>query len=113
GSQATRDADAVLYTRAGLEIGVAATKTFVAQVAAMYLLALRLAELRGTLPQERVVELVAELKGMPDKMEETIQQAAGPVLEISKRHYEQSFFLFLGRHIGLPVCLEGALKLKE
>ena len=65
GSQATRDADGVLYTRAGLEVGVAATKTFVAQVAAMYLLALRLAELRGTLPRERLCELVAELKRIP------------------------------------------------
>ena len=63
GSQATRDADAVLYTRAGLEIGVAATKTFVAQVAAMYLLGLRLAELRGTLPPERLAELVARAEG--------------------------------------------------
>jgi len=113
GSQATRDADAVLYTRAGLEIGVAATKTFVAQVAAMYLLALRLAELRETLPHERVVELVAELKRIPDAMEATIDQVSDQVLEISKRHYDQKFFLFLGRHIGLPVCLEGALKLKE
>jgi len=113
GSQATRDADAVLYTRAGLEIGVAATKTFVAQVAAMYLLALRLAELRGTLPHERVVELVAELKRIPDAMEATIDQVSDQVLEIAKRHYDQKFFLFLGRHIGLPVCLEGALKLKE
>ena len=65
GSQATRDADGVLYTRAGLEVGVAATKTFVAQVAAMYLLALRLAELRGTLPPERLSELVADLKQHP------------------------------------------------
>ena len=113
GSQATRDADAVLYTRAGLEIGVAATKTFVAQVAAMYLLALRLAELRGTLSHERVVELVAEIKAIPDKMEETIEKVSEAVVEISGRHYDQSFFLFLGRHIGLPVCLEGALKLKE
>ena len=65
GSQATRDADAVLYTRAGLEISVAATKTFVAQVAAMYLIGLRLAELRGTLKPQRLVELVAELKSLP------------------------------------------------
>ncbi len=113
GSQATRDSDAVLYTRAGLEVGVAATKTFVAQVAAMYLFALRLAELRETLPHERVVELVAELKQMPDKIEETIERVSEPVLAISKRHADQTFFLFLGRHIGLPVCLEGALKLKE
>ena len=113
GSQATRDADAVLYTRAGLEIGVAATKTFVAQVAAMYLLGLRLAELRGTLPPERMTELVAELKALPSKIEETLAATEGIVSEIAARHSEQEFFLYLGRHIGLPVCLEGALKLKE
>jgi glucosamine--fructose-6-phosphate aminotransferase (isomerizing) len=79
GSQATRDSDAVLYTRAGLEIGVAATKTFVAQVAAMYLLGLRLAELRGTLPSERLAELVAEMKGLPSKMEETLAATAEAV----------------------------------
>jgi glucosamine--fructose-6-phosphate aminotransferase (isomerizing) len=65
GSQATRDSDGVLYTRAGLEIGVAATKTFVSQVAAMYLLALRLAELRGTLEPARLTQLVSELKHLP------------------------------------------------
>ena len=65
GSQATRDADGVLFTRAGLEIGVAATKTFVCQVAVIYLLGLRLAELRGTLPPERIAELVCEVKRLP------------------------------------------------
>ena len=65
GSQATRDADGVLYTRAGLEVSVAATKTFVCQVAAMYLLALRLAELRGTLDRARIAELVGEIKQLP------------------------------------------------
>jgi len=113
GSQATRDSDAVLYTRAGLEIGVAATKTFVAQVAAMYLVALRLAELRGTLDDEEIRRLVAEMKAIPDKMEATIDSESERMLEIAKRHYDQKFFLYLGRHIGLPVCLEGALKLKE
>jgi glutamine---fructose-6-phosphate transaminase (isomerizing) len=113
GSQATRDADAVLYTRAGLEIGVAATKTFVAQVAAMYLLALRLAELRGTLPPERLTELVAAMKALPSKMEETLAGTEEPVRAIADRHGKENFFLYLGRHIGLPVCLEGALKLKE
>ncbi|HWO82668.1 MAG TPA: glutamine--fructose-6-phosphate transaminase (isomerizing), partial [Solirubrobacterales bacterium] len=113
GSQATRDADAVLYTRAGLEIGVAATKTFVAQVAAMYLLGLRIAELRGTLSAERLAELVAEMKALPSKMEETLAATEGPVREVADRHSDQEFFLYLGRHIGLPVCLEGALKLKE
>jgi glutamine---fructose-6-phosphate transaminase (isomerizing) len=113
GSQATRDADAVLYTRAGLEIGVAATKTFVAQVAAMYLLGLRIAELRGTLPAERLVELVAAMKGLPSKMEETLAGTEDAVRKTADRHGDQNFFLYLGRHIGLPVCLEGALKLKE
>jgi glutamine---fructose-6-phosphate transaminase (isomerizing) len=113
GSQATRDADAVLYIRAGMEISVAATKTFVAQVAAMYLLGLRLAELRGTLPPERLAELVAEMKALPSKMEETLAASEGPVRKIAAVHQDQGFFLYLGRHIGLPICLEGALKLKE
>jgi glucosamine--fructose-6-phosphate aminotransferase (isomerizing) len=113
GSQATRDTDAVLYTRAGLEIGVAATKTFVAQVAAMYLLGLRIAELRGTLPPERIAELVAEMKALPSKMEETLAACEEPVRAIAQTHGSENFFLYLGRHIGLPVCLEGALKLKE
>jgi glucosamine--fructose-6-phosphate aminotransferase (isomerizing) len=113
GSQATRDADAVLFTRAGLEIGVAATKTFVAQVAALYLLGLRLAELHGTLPPGRLTELVAELKGLPSKIEETIAAVEDRVRAVARSHHRQHFFLYLGRHIGLPVCLEGALKLKE
>ncbi|HEV7616441.1 MAG TPA: glutamine--fructose-6-phosphate transaminase (isomerizing) [Solirubrobacterales bacterium] len=113
GSQATRDADAVLYTRAGLEIGVAATKTFLAQVAAMYLLGLRLAELRGSLPAARIAELVAGLKALPSKVEETLAAVEEPVRAAAAAHSDQNFFLYLGRHIGLPVCLEGALKLKE
>jgi glutamine---fructose-6-phosphate transaminase (isomerizing) len=113
GSQVTREADAVLYTRAGLEISVAATKTFVAQIAAMYLLGLRLAELRGTLPPARVAELVAALKSLPSKIEETIGAVQDEVRAIAAAHSDQEFFLYLGRHIGLPVCLEGALKLKE
>lgn len=113
GSQATRDADAVLYTRAGLEIGVAATKTFLAQVAAMYLLGLRIAELRGTLPTARIEELVAEMKALPVKIDETLASTEEAIKGVAERHFEQEFFLYLGRHIGLPVCLEGALKLKE
>ncbi|MCB0859423.1 MAG: glutamine--fructose-6-phosphate transaminase (isomerizing) [Solirubrobacterales bacterium] len=113
GSQATRDSDAVLFTRAGLEIGVAATKTFVAQVAAMYLVALRLAELRDTLGFSEVTGLIHELRAIPQKMEATIDSESERMLEIAKLHYDQKFFLYLGRHIGLPVCLEGALKLKE
>jgi glucosamine--fructose-6-phosphate aminotransferase (isomerizing) len=113
GSQATRDADAVLYTRAGLEISVAATKTFVAQAAIIYLIGLRLAELRGTLPPERLSELVGEMKSLPSKIEATLASCQGPVQEAAATYSERDFFLYLGRHIGLPVCLEGALKLKE
>ena len=113
GSQVTREADAVLYTRAGLEVSVAATKTFVAQVAAMYLLGLRIAELRGTLEPARIAELVAELKALPTKIDATLEQTEEAVKAVSVAHSEQNFFLYLGRHIGLPVCLEGALKLKE
>ncbi len=113
GSQATRDSDATLYTRAGLEIGVAATKTFLAQVAVMYLLGLRLAELRGSLPPERIAELVAEMKSLPSKIEETLAGVEEGVRAVAAAHSQQDFFLYLGRHIGLPICLEGALKLKE
>jgi len=113
GSQATRDSDTVLFTRAGLEIGVAATKTFVSQVAAMYLFGLWLAQLRGTMSRERVAELIAELRAIPSKMEQLIGSIDERVRAIARSHYEQRFFLYLGRHIGLPICLEGALKLKE
>jgi len=113
GSQATRDADGVLYTRAGLEIGVAATKTFVAQVAAMYLLALLLAELRGTLAPERMAQLVADLKAVPHAIAELLEHAGETAQRVAERHFEAEFFLYLGRHVGLAVGLEGALKLKE
>jgi glucosamine--fructose-6-phosphate aminotransferase (isomerizing) len=124
GSQATRDADGVLFTRAGLEIGVAATKTFLCQVAVMYLLGLRLAQLRGTLPAERVTELVSELKRLPHCIAEltgeafVVDAAGGESVEAQVRavadaHWRSEFFLYIGRHVGLPVALEGALKLKE
>jgi glucosamine--fructose-6-phosphate aminotransferase (isomerizing) len=114
GSQATRDADGVLFTRAGLEIGVAATKTFVCQVAAMYLFALRLAELRGTLPEQRRRELVADLKRLPHCIDEALANGLTAAVErTAEAHHRAGFFLYLGRHVGLAVCLEGALKLKE
>ena len=113
GSQATRDADGVLLTRAGLEVGVAATKTFVAQVAAMYLLALRLAELRDTLPTERRTELITAIKRLPHVMELVLRRDAERVEAIAGQLVDEDFFLYLGRHVGLPIALEGALKLKE
>jgi glucosamine--fructose-6-phosphate aminotransferase (isomerizing) len=113
GSQATRESDGVLYTRAGLEVGVAATKTFTCQVAVMVLLALKLAELRGTLPAERRAELITDLKRIPHCIEELLERIDAPVIEIADAHWDKEFFLYLGRHVGLPVALEGALKLKE
>jgi glucosamine--fructose-6-phosphate aminotransferase (isomerizing) len=113
GSQATREADGVLFTRAGLEIGVAATKTFVCQVAVMYLLALRLAELRQTLPRERIAELVAELKRLPHSIAELLESAPADAREIAATCFDAEFFFYIGRHVGVPVALEGALKLKE
>jgi glucosamine--fructose-6-phosphate aminotransferase (isomerizing) len=113
GSQATRDADGVLFTRAGLEIGVAATKTFVCQVAAMQLLGLRLAELRGTLAPERLAALVAEVKRLPHCIEAVLENLEPRIDAIAEQFAANEFFLYLGRHVGLPVALEGALKLKE
>ena len=113
GSQATRDADGVLYTRAGLEVSVAATKTFVCQVAVMYLLALRLAELHGTLDDARRTELVGQLKNMPHLITELLENVDRPIEQIADGIWEGDFFLYLGRHAGVAVAHEGALKLKE
>ncbi len=113
GSQATRDADGVLFTRAGLEVSVAATKTFVCQVAVMFLLGLRLAELRGTLDAGRRAEIVADLRRVPHCIQELLERIEPDVDRIAEGCWDQEFFLYLGRHVGLPVALEGALKLKE
>jgi glutamine---fructose-6-phosphate transaminase (isomerizing) len=113
GSQATRDADGVLFTRAGLEIGVAATKTFVAQVAAMYLFALKLGQLRGQLEPDVLRALCQDLRAMPHLMATLLSDVEDRVRDIAERWKDAGFFLYLGRHVGLPICLEGALKLKE
>jgi glucosamine--fructose-6-phosphate aminotransferase (isomerizing) len=113
GSQATRDSDGVLFTRAGLEIGVAATKTFVAQVAAMYMFALKLAQLRGKLEQDVIDRLTAELRAMPHAMSTLVESVDDRIRAIAEHWKDAGFFLYLGRHVGLPICLEGALKLKE
>ena len=113
GSQATRDSDGVLFTRAGLEIGVAATKTFVAQVAAMYMFALKLAQLRGTLEPGVQRTLSAELRSMPHSIAALLERVDDQVRTIAEHWKDAGFFLYLGRHVGLPICLEGALKLKE
>jgi glucosamine--fructose-6-phosphate aminotransferase (isomerizing) len=112
GTQITQEVDRVLYTRAGMEMGVAATKTFTSQVTLLYLLALRLAQVRRTLPEEEIASLLAEVQALPEKVSAYLD-GDHPIDEIAQRHYQKPFFLYLGRHIGLPVCLEGALKLKE
>jgi len=112
GTQITREVDAVLYTRAGLEIGVAATKTFTSQAALLSLIALKLAQVKRTLPENEIEFILEELYDLPEKMEQFLD-GNHPIEEIAERHYQKPFFLYLGRHIGLPVALEGALKLKE
>jgi glutamine---fructose-6-phosphate transaminase (isomerizing) len=113
GSQATRDADGVIFTRAGLEIGVAATKTFVSQVAVMYLIGLKLAQLHGTLDPSALRGLCRELREMPQSIATLLEHVDEPVQKIARHWKGAEFFLYLGRHVGLSVCLEGALKLKE
>jgi glucosamine--fructose-6-phosphate aminotransferase (isomerizing) len=113
GSQATQEADGVLLTRAGIEIGVAATKTFVAQVAALYGFALRMAQLRGTLSDAQLEELYGEFALLGERLDAVLASVRSPVRRLAERLADCEFFLFLGRLSGLPVALEGALKLKE
>ncbi len=113
GAQATREADGVVYTRAGLEIGVAATKTFVSQITVMYLIALRLAEVRGTMDRAQLKPPISELKRLPHRIAELLERDVAGIEDIARAHHQAEFFLYLGRHVGLPIALEGALKLKE
>ena len=112
GSQVTREVDSVLYTRAGLEMGVAASKTFTAQVALLYLVALKLAQTRETLPPGEIEFILDYVYKLPRKIQAFLE-GDHPIEEIAQRYHDAHFFLYLGRHIGLPVALEGALKLKE
>ena len=111
-SSMTREADAVLYTRAGPEIGVASTKTHLAQITALEILALYLAQTRGTLYPHEAREFLDAMGALPDKVETALERAAD--VEVVATAYRASpSFIFLGRHVGYPVALEGALKLKE
>ena len=112
GSQITREVDSVIMTRSGLEVGVAASKTFSAQVGLMYLIGLELARQRGTLAPNEIEFILDQVWKLPSKMQAFLD-GDHPVEDIAQRFYQEPFFLFLGRHIGLPVALEGALKLKE
>jgi glutamine---fructose-6-phosphate transaminase (isomerizing) len=112
GSQIPRECDAVLYTRAGPEIGVASTKTFLAQITANYLVGLALAQARGTKYPDEVEREYRELEAMPDLVARVLATMR-PVAEVAYRFAQSATVLFLGRHVGYPVALEGALKLKE
>jgi glucosamine--fructose-6-phosphate aminotransferase (isomerizing) len=112
GSQMTRESSGAIYTHAGPEIGVAATKTFTSQMAAMYLLALYIGRLRGVLSDERYTKNIEELRAMPAKMEEVLAES-GPVVACAEKYHGAEDFLFLGRGFGYPIAMEGALKLKE
>ncbi len=114
GSQAVRDSDGVLYTRAGLEIGVAATKTHLAQVMAIALLALKLGQVKHTLSGSGAADLGDELRRLPGLVAEYLASPdAEHALEVGEKYASKPFFLYLGRHVGMPVSYEGALKLKE
>ena len=112
GSTIPREADGVLYTHAGPEVGVAATKTFLTQLAACYLIGLYLAQVRGLKYGDEINALIGQLATMPDQVEQVLETVE-PVRELAHSLADESTVLFLGRHVGYPVALEGALKLKE
>ena len=113
GSTIAREADAVLYTHAGPEVAVASTKAFLAQITACYLLGLYLAQLRGNKWHDEVADYLAQLGRMPARIQRLLDEQEKEVEELGARLADRASFLFLGRHVGFPVALEGALKLKE
>ena len=112
GSTIPRESDGVLYTHAGPEVGVAATKTFLTQLAACYLIGLYLAQVRGLKFGDEIDAVIAQLATMPEHVEKVLD-TVGPVRELARSLSDADTVLFLGRHVGYPVAMEGALKLKE
>jgi glutamine---fructose-6-phosphate transaminase (isomerizing) len=112
GASIPRESDAVLYTRAGPEVCVAATKTFATQLAAMYLVALYLAQVRGTMFVDEVAAVVRELEQIPAKVGLCLERG-DQIRKVAEAYKDAHDWLFLGRHVGYPMALEGALKLKE
>lgn len=112
GSTIPRESDAVIYTYAGPEIAVASTKAFLTQIVAAYLVGLYLAQARGTMFEDEIRSILSELSDMPQKVD-LVLDTVEPVRELAQRFANASSVLFLGRHVGYPVALEGALKLKE
>jgi glutamine---fructose-6-phosphate transaminase (isomerizing) len=113
GSMATREAEGTIYTHAGPEIGVASTKAFTTQLVALYLFALKLAEVRNTLTASERCDYIRELMQLPQILEDTLKKTTKQIEEIAAKFYNRSDFLYLGRGINYPIALEGALKLKE
>jgi len=112
GSMATRESDGTVYTHAGPEIGVASTKAFTAQLVALQLLAVHIAQVRGVLDDARAVQLLRGLEQLPLQIEEALKEDAA-IEELAKKLHQRRDFLYLGRGINYPIALEGALKLKE
>ena len=112
GSTIPRESDSVIYTHAGPEIAVASTKALLTQVVALYLLALHFAKSLGTLDQSKLSNLILELQELPNKIEE-ILETVEPIREMTRKFKDANSVLFLGRHVGFPAALEGALKVKE
>jgi glutamine---fructose-6-phosphate transaminase (isomerizing) len=112
GSTIPRESDAVLYTHAGPEIAVASTKAFETQLIAMYLMGLHLGRIRGTISATLMAEIENELSELPAKVEQVLETVE-PLRELTRKFSKSTSMLFLGRHVGYPTALEGALKLKE
>ena len=112
GSSMALESDGVIYLHAGPEIGVASTKTFIAHLACLYLLGIRLAAVRHRIPAPRLRELAAELKALPDAVQGVLDRAEG-IREMARRYAQYRNFMYIGRGINYPIALEGALKLKE
>jgi len=113
GAAVSREAQGTITTNAGPEIGVASTKAFTAQLTALFLLALHMAQLRGTVTDEESIQLVDELNKVPGKLEEVVRSVDDQCFKLAKIFHTSNDFLFLGRGIHYPIALEGALKLKE
>ncbi|WP_282838177.1 glutamine--fructose-6-phosphate transaminase (isomerizing) [Microbacterium flavum] len=113
GATIPRESDAVIYTHAGPEVAVASTKAFVAQITALYLFALHVARLRGSLPAVEAADHVRELEAVPAKIQRVLDEEQAHIEQFSRWMADTQSVLFLGRHVGYPIALEGALKLKE
>lgn len=113
GSSIPRESDAVLYTHAGPEVAVASTKAFVAQITAAYVLGLYLARIKGTMFRDEISQILTSLQEMPSRIQWILDTQNESIMRAAKQLVDSKSFLFLGRHVGYPVALEGALKLKE